>query len=159
MFQVHLARPARHIHLHAIVYLSHHPTPTQRLRMMFASVASVGFWVLGLLCCVCSRQHDMNTFMWTSECIVPTKTGVCKQGVWWTHHAMFKPPQNIGAWETVPSFSLFYRNSLSFCDIYRKSLGISQNIEMQRSCCDIFSWLRYFFVFLRYFFQREFCLR
>lgn len=102
----------------------------------------LGFWVL---CCVCSRQHDMNTFMWTSECIVPTKTSVCKQGVWWTHHAMFKPPQNIGAWEKVPSFSIFYRKSLSFCDIYRKSFGIC---DIYRNATEL---LRSFFMIAIFF--------
>jgi hypothetical protein len=152
MFQVHFARPARHISLHAIVYLSH-SYPRRHPHNVWGWCL-LGFWVL------VSRQHDMNTFMWTSEFIVPTKTSVCKQGVWWwTHHAMFKPPQNIGSWKKVPSFQYFIAKVWVFAIFIANLLVFAIFIAMQRSCCDIFSWLRYFFVFLRYFFQREFRLR
>ena len=147
MFQVHFARPARHIHLHTIVYLSHHPwhahtTSEDDVCLVFECfvecVAGSMTWTR-----LCKRQSVLSQRKQVcASKVCDERTTPCSN-----RHRTSEHEKRCLVFQyfiaKVWVFAIFIANLLVFAIF----------IAMQRSCCDIFSWLRYFFCVFAIFFS------
>ena len=138
MFQVHFARPARHIHLHTIVYLSHHP--------WHAHTTSEDDVCLVFECFV---ECVAGSMTWTRLCkrqsVLSQRKQVCASKVCDERTTPCSNRHRTSEHEKrCLVFQYIYRKSLSFCDKC-KSCGIC---DIYRNATEL---LRYFFMIAIFF--------